>query len=61
MTFLLLVNDLKFGSLFCYNGYRNAIFIFNKSLVEYLRKAFTKEKEKVLITFLLLFYYIFMT
>ena len=50
MTFLLLFNDLKFGkiSLICCNGYRHAIFsiLFYESQVEYLRKAFTKEKRK---------------
>ena len=50
MTFLLLFNDLKFGkgSLFCCNGYRHAIFkiIFYESQEEYLRKEFTKEKER---------------
>ena len=49
MTFLLLFNDLKFGksSLFCCNGYRHAIIFFFKyeSQVEYLSKAFTKEKK----------------
>jgi hypothetical protein len=49
MTFLLVFNDLKFGksSLFCYNGYRHAIFtiIFYDSQVEYLIKALTKEKN----------------
>ena len=36
---------------------------FYESQVEYLRKAFTKEnlKNKVLITFLMLFYYIYIT
>ena len=50
---LLLFNDLKFGE--CCNGYRHAIFttLFYKSQVEYLRKAFTKDKKK----FLSLFYY----
>ena len=50
MTFLLLLNYLKIGkiSLFCCNGYRHASFtiLFNESQVEYLRKAFTKEKEE---------------
>ena len=63
MTFLLLFNYLKFGMslLFCCNGYRHAIstILFYESQVEYLRKNFTKEL-KVLITFSLLFYYIFM-
>ena len=48
MTFLLLFNYLKFGKslLFCCNGYRHSIFIiiFYESQVEYLKKAFTKEK-----------------
>ena len=67
ITFLLLFNDLSYGknSLLCCNGYSHAIFtnIFSESQVEELRKAFTKEKKniKVLITFLLLFYYFFMT
>jgi hypothetical protein len=67
MTFLLLFNSLKIGrtSLFCCNGYSHAIFtiLFYESQVEQLRKSFTKEKneKKVLMTFLLLFYYIFMT
>ena len=49
MTFLLLFNDLKLGksSLFCCNGYRHAIFtiFLYETYVEYLRKAFTKEKH----------------
>ena len=49
ITFLLLFNDLKYGknSLFYCNGYSHAIFtiIFYESLVEELRKAFTKEKR----------------
>ena len=67
ITFLLLFNDLKYGknSLFCCNGYSHAIFtiIFYESQVEELKKAFTKEKKniKVLMTLLLLFYYLFMT
>ena len=50
MTFLLLFNDLKFGktSLFCCNGYSYPIFtiLFYVSQVEYLRKAFRKEKKE---------------
>ena len=67
ITFLMLINDLKYGknSLFCCNGYSHAIFtiIFYESQVGELRKAFTKEKKniKVLRTLLLLFYYFFMT
>ena len=64
ITFLLLFNDLKYGknSLFCCNGYSHAIFtiLFYESQVKELRKAF-KKKIKVLMTFLLLFYYFFMT
>ena len=49
MTFPLFFNDLKFGktSLFCCNGYMFDIFtiLFYESQVEYLRKAFTKEKK----------------
>ena len=48
ITFLLLFNDLKYGknSLFCCNGYSQAIFtiLFYESQVKELRKAFTKEK-----------------
>ena len=67
MTFLVLFNSLKFGniSLFCCNGYSHAIFtiLFYESQVEKLRKSFTKEKngKKMLMTFLLLLNYIFMT
>ena len=67
IAFLLLFNDLKYGknSLFCCNGYSHAIFIilFYESQVNELRKSSTKEKKnfKVLMTFLLLFYYFFMT
>ena len=67
ITFLLLFNDLKYGknSLFCCNGYSQAIFtiLFYESQVKELRKAFTKKRNnfKVLMTFLLLFYYFFMT
>ena len=62
MTFLLLFNYLKSGKsyFFCCNGYRHKIFkiLFDESQVEYLRKAFTKEKKtkkKLLMTFLLHF------
>ena len=45
----MLFNDLKFDKnlLFCCNGYSHAIFtiLFHESQVEYLRKAFTKEKD----------------
>ena len=67
ITFLLLFNDLKYdkNSLFCCNGYSHAFFtiLFYEKQVKELRKAFTKEKKifKVLMTFLLLFYYFFMT
>ena len=67
ITYLLLFYDLKYfkNSLFCCNGYSHAIFtiLFYESQVKELRKAFTKEKKKfkVLMTFLLLFYYFFMT
>ena len=47
MTFLLLLYDLKLGenSLFCCNGYSDAIFtiLFYESQVKYLIKAFTKK------------------
>ena len=67
MTFLLLFNGLIFSktSLFCCNGYSHAIstILFYESQVEQLRISITKEKKlkKVLMTYLLLFYYIFMT
>ena len=51
IIFLLLFNDLKYGknSLFCCNGYSHAIFtiLFYESQVKELRKASTKEKEKL--------------
>ena len=59
----MLFNDLKYGknSLLCCNKYSQAIFtiLFNKYQVKELRKSSTKEKKnfKVLMTFLLLFYY----
>ena len=67
INFLLLFNDLKYGknSLFCCNGYSNAIFtiLFYESQAEQVRKAFTKEKKgkKGLMSLLLLFYYFFIT
>ena len=67
ITFELLFNDLKYGknSLFYCNGYSQAIFtiFFYESEVKELRKAFIKGKKnsKVLMTFLLLFYYFVMT
>ena len=63
ITFLLFINELKYSknSWFCCNDYSHAIFtiLFYESQIEELRKAFTKEKKekKVLMTFLLLFYY----
>ena len=49
ITFLLLINDLKYSKnpLFCCNGYSLAILtiFFYESQVEELRKAFTKHKK----------------
>ena len=50
MTFLLLLNDLKYGksSLFCWNGYRHAFLkiLFLWISCRYLWKALTIEKSE---------------